>query len=127
MKLKQLLINLVAALALSLVPASVVVGTAAACGNTPAAQDVLSSVNDAGPDCGTTRVNNLFANIVNIMSIVVGVAAILVIMYAGFKYITSGGESGRVANAKSTLLYALVGVAVAALAQLMVHFVLSRS
>jgi uncharacterized membrane protein YuzA (DUF378 family) len=64
---------------------------------------------------------------VRILSLIVGVAAVIVIIYAGFKYITSAGEQGRVANAKSTLLYALVGLAVAALAQLLVHFVLYQT
>lgn len=131
MKLRQILLSTVAAVTMVLAPVPVLVGTASAvdCGNSPAAKQVLSGLSgdQVGGNCGQNRVNNLFANVVNIMSIIVGVTSVIVIIYAGFKYITSGGEQGRVANAKSTLLYALVGIAVAALAQLLVHFVLFQT
>ncbi len=131
MRLKQLFLNITIMLALTLTPAALTFGTAlaapAACGNSPAAQQVLGGIDEAGNNCGDDRVNNLFGSVVTILSIVTGVIAVLVIIYAGFKYMTSGGEAGRVSNAKSTLLYALVGLAVAALAGLMVHFVLYRT
>ncbi|HYH36178.1 MAG TPA: hypothetical protein VD706_01620, partial [Candidatus Saccharimonadales bacterium] len=73
------------------------------------------------------RVNNLFQTVIQILSIIVGFASVVVIIYSGFKYITSGGEQGKVANAKSTLLYALAGLAVAALAQVLVRFVLFQT
>lgn len=131
MKLRTILLHTIATLTLVLAPVPALIGTAAAvdCGNSPAAKEVLNNLSgdEVGSDCGKARVNNLFATIVNILSIVVGVLSVIVIIYAGFKYITSGGEQGRVANAKSTLLYAVVGLAVAALAQLLVHFVLYQT
>lgn len=138
MKLRQILLSTVATLTMVLAPVPVLVGTASAvvdtstgdpCGNSPAAQQVLSGLSgeQVGGNCGEDRVDNLFAKIVQILSFIVGVASVIVIIYAGFKYITSAGEQGRVANAKSTLLYALVGLAVAALAQLLIHFVLFQT
>lgn len=131
MKLRYMLLNIVTTLTLVLAPVPVMVGTASAvaCGNSPAAKEVLKDLdgNQVGGNCGRDRVNNLFATIVNIMSLLVGMVSIVVIIYGGFKYVTSGGEQGRVANAKGTLLYAVIGLAVAALAQLMVHFVLYQA
>jgi hypothetical protein len=49
------------------------------------------------------------------------------IIVAGLKYIASAGDSNKVSSAKSTLIYALVGVLIAALAQLLVHFVLHQA
>jgi hypothetical protein len=49
------------------------------------------------------------------------------IIYGGFRYITSGGDSGRVGNAKNTLIYAIIGLVIVALAQLIVHFVLNQA
>ena len=66
------------------------------------------------------------AKIVNILSIVVGVVAVIMIIYGGFRYITSGGESGSVSGAKNTLIYAIVGLVIVALAQFIVHFVLDN-
>lgn len=131
MRLRILILNIVTTLSLVLAPVPALVGTAAAvdCGNSPAAKQVLSGLNGSqvGDNCGQKRVNNLFQTIVQILSLVVGAASAIVIIYAAFKYITSAGESGRVANAKATLLYALVGLAVAGLTQLLIHFVLFQT
>lgn len=97
------------------------------CGSTPAAQQVLSGIDQAGANCGDSRINNIFQTIVRILSMLVGVTALIAIVWAGFKYITSGGDSNKVSNAKNTLLYALVGLAVVGLAQLLVHFVLFQA
>lgn len=64
---------------------------------------------------------------VNILSVVVGVVAVIMIIYGGFRYITSGGESGSVSSAKNTLIYAVVGLVIVALAQVIVHWVLSSA
>jgi hypothetical protein len=61
---------------------------------------------------------------INILSIVVGIAAVIMIILGGFRYITSGGDSGKVAGAKDTIIYALVGIVVVAFAQAIVKFVL---
>ena len=76
---------------------------------------------------GTARLNGLLTTIINIFSAVVGVIAVLMIIVGGLRYITSGGDSGKVSGAKTTIIYALVGLVVVALAQLIVHFVLAQA
>ncbi len=49
------------------------------------------------------------------------------IIVGGLKYITSGGDSGNITSAKNTILYAIVGLIVVALAQIIVRFVLQRA
>jgi hypothetical protein len=49
------------------------------------------------------------------------------IIIGGLKYITSGGESSNVSGAKNTIIYAIVGLIVVALAQFIVHFVLANT
>jgi cytochrome bd-type quinol oxidase subunit 2 len=84
-----------------------------------------------GTDCTTqgdaSNLNTLIAKIVNIFSVIVGVAAVIMIIYGGFKYITSGGDSGNVSGAKNTILYAIIGLVIVALAQFVVKFVLTQS
>lgn len=84
----------------------------------------------AGGNCdgtkASTKVSSLVSDIVNLLSVIVGIAAVIMIIIAGFKYITSGGDTGKVASAKSTLIYAIVGLVIVALAQFIVHFVLSK-
>ncbi|HXR49535.1 MAG TPA: TrbC/VirB2 family protein [Verrucomicrobiae bacterium] len=76
---------------------------------------------------GGINIESVFTTIVDILSIVVGVIAIIVIIYSGLKYITSGGDANKVGSAKNTLIYALIGLAIAALAQFLVHFVLFQT
>lgn len=100
----------------------------AACGSpSDAKTQVLNGIGQTGSDCTDSGVTSAVSAAVSILSLIVGVAAVVMVMLGGFKYITSGGESSKVANAKSTLLYALVGLAVAALAQFLVHFVLNNA
>jgi uncharacterized membrane protein YuzA (DUF378 family) len=74
----------------------------------------------------STKISSLVNDIVNLISVIVGIAAVIMIIIAGFKYITSGGDTSKVASAKSTLVYAIVGLVIVALAQFIVHFVLSK-
>jgi hypothetical protein len=75
----------------------------------------------------TNRLNNIIKTIINVVSIVVGVVAVIMIVFGGLKYITSGGESSNVSSAKNTIIYAIIGLVVVALAQFIVRFVLDRS
>jgi hypothetical protein len=84
-----------------------------------------SSCNDSAG--GTTGLNNLLTRIVNIISGIVGVIAVIMIVVGGFRYITSGGDSNNVSGAKNTIIYAIIGLIIVALAQLIVHFVLGQA
>jgi len=75
-------------------------------------------------DCNGSGVTTVIKAAVNVLSIIIGAAAIIMILVSGLRYITSGGDSNKVSAAKTTLIYALVGIAIAALAQALVHFVL---
>jgi len=79
------------------------------------------------PTQGQGNLSNLAKTVVNILSLIVGVVAVIMIIIGGFRYITSGGESGNVSGAKNTLIYAIVGLLIVALAQLIVHFVLGQA
>jgi len=70
--------------------------------------------------------NDLLAKIINIMSVIVGVVAVIMIIVGGFRYITSGGTPEKVTGAKNTILYGLIGLIIVALAQVIVRFVLKQ-
>lgn len=87
-----------------------------------------ASLNLATGTCdqtATQTVDNLLKLVLNIISVLVGVTAVIMIVIGGFKYITSGGESSRVSGAKDTILFAIIGLVVVALAQIIVHYVLT--
>lgn len=60
--------------------------------------------------------------IINTITIVVGVAAVIGIIMAGFKFMTSGSNPQEVTKAREMVLYAIVALAIAALAQVIVRF-----
>jgi hypothetical protein len=49
------------------------------------------------------------------------------IIVGGVKYVTSGGSSEKTTSAKDTILFAVVGLIVVALAQVIVRFVLHKA
>src|SRR5689334_12447032 len=65
----------------------------------------------------TQKLNNLVHTIINLLSVVVGVVAVIMIIVGGFRYITSGGSDTGVTGAKNTILYAIIGLIIVALAQ----------
>jgi len=75
----------------------------------------------------TSDFSSLLQKAINIFSIIVGVIAVIMIIVGGLKYITSGGESSNVSGAKNTIIYAIIGLVVVALAQFIVHFVLNNT
>ncbi len=81
-------------------------------------------------DCTTTAgdpdVPGTISRVIGVLSMFVGVAAVIMIIIGGIKYVFSGGDSNSVTSAKNTILYALVGLVVALLAQVIVRFVIGR-
>jgi len=92
---------------------------------------VFGSGENAACDVATggsqDTINTLIANIINIFSIIVGLVAVIMLIYGGFKYITSGGDSGNITAAKNTILYAIIGLVIVAVAQIIVKWVLNRA
>lgn len=73
-----------------------------------------------------TTVESTVATVINVFSFIVGVISVIMIIIGGLKYITSTGDSNKTESAKNTILYAVIGLAVVALAQVIVLFVLNR-
>lgn len=87
----------------------------------------VSKTDESGTSVdANTRVNDIIKLIINIFSLIVGVIAVIMIIVGGLKYITSSGDSGNVTGAKNTILYAIVGLVIVALAQIIVRFVLNK-
>jgi hypothetical protein len=83
----------------------------------------------AGENCDNTAddsIGDLVGSIVEILSWVVGVISIIMLIIGGLKFITSNGNAQSITSARSTVIYALVGVAVAVAAQVLVNFVVDR-
>ncbi len=77
------------------------------------------------PD-GSSNLSGTVSAAINIISLAVAVIAVIMVIVGGLKYITSQGESSGTASAKNTIIYAIVGLVVVALAQVIVRFVVNR-
>jgi cytochrome bd-type quinol oxidase subunit 2 len=93
---------------------------------TGASLNITSGTGCDSTSGGTTKINNIIHAIINIFSLVVGVVSVIMIIIGGFRYITSGGASENVSGAKNTIIYAIIGLVVVALAQFIVQFVLNK-
>jgi len=76
---------------------------------------------------GGVSVQNLITTIVNILSLIVGAAAVIMIILSGMKFISSGGDANKVSSAKSSLIYAIIGLIIVALTQAIIHFTLDNA
>ncbi|MDB5163820.1 MAG: rane protein [Candidatus Saccharibacteria bacterium] len=90
------------------------------------------NVNDTNCDpsadtAAMNKINGILHSIINIFSLVVGVVSVIMIIIGGLKYITSSGDAGNVSSAQKTIIYALVGLVIVALAQVIVRFVLAKA
>lgn len=131
MKIKRIMFTLAASLGL-LLPAAVPAIVSAQAINdqicngaqlNPNANGCSSNdITSAGDNVGTVITNGI-----NLFSLIVGIIAVIMIIIGGVKYITSGGDAGNVTGAKNTILYALIGLVIVALAQTIVYFVLNKT
>lgn len=64
-------------------------------------------------------------NIVSAIIVVIGIVAVIFIVVGGIQYITSSGDAAKTKKAKDTILYACIGLVIAALAFAIVNFVIA--
>jgi hypothetical protein len=90
--------------------------------------EVCQGINANGSNaCDTNAVgtlNTTLGEFITIFSVIIGIITVIMVMVSGFKLITSNGDPNGVSSAKTTLIYALIGVLVVVVAQVLVHFVI---
>lgn len=95
---------------------------------------ILNADGGTGNGTDTTTIHNLptisanavFTNILDIVYFVIGIVAVIVIIFAGIRYSTSAGNAANVTKAKNALVYAIVGLVVVLLAFVITQFVAGR-
>lgn len=133
-KLAYILSAVFALLALSAPLASVV---SAQVDNHNLCEGANLTFDDAKNPCQTTdangnlinpesKANTIVADVINIFSVVVGLLAVFMIVYGGFRFVTSAGNPESTKTAKNAILYAIIGLVIVAFAQIIVKFVLSK-
>lgn len=89
-------------------------------GNTPSfCTDYAKSTKDDNPVVG------IINKVANIIAFLAGAVATIMIMYAGYGFITSDGNSEKVSRARQTIFYAAIGLVVIVSARLLVSFAIA--
>ena len=68
--------------------------------------------------------SSLIGTIINVLLFLVGTLSVIMIIVSGIFYVTSSGDSSKVARAKNTLLYSVVGLVISFIAFAVVNWVL---
>jgi len=71
-----------------------------------------------------TTTDGALTNITNTLLKGIGLIAVVMLVFGGFRYIISGGDSSKVTAAKNTIIYAIIGLIIVILASAIVNFVI---
>ena len=92
----------------------------------PTGQSVPTRVQS---DCGfiicnplgkTTSLKQVVLNVVSIVQILLVMAAVLYLIYAGFMFVTARGEAAKITKARNALLWGIIGLALVLGAQVII-------
>lgn len=84
---------------------------------------VCNSKTDQNPLTGD---DGLLLKISKIIAFIAGAAAIIIMIVGSIQYVTAGGDPANAKNARNTVLYALIGLAVIVLAESLIAFVVRK-
>lgn len=82
-----------------------------------------NSVYCQNKNTGETQVNGIIKTIVEVLLMAVGAISIIMIVIGGILFALSSGDTQKAAKARSTILYAVVGLIVSIFASAIVNFV----
>ncbi|MBR3256093.1 hypothetical protein IKG10_00235 [Candidatus Saccharibacteria bacterium] len=83
----------------------------------------------AASGCGNAGDDQIVTVVQNILYAIIGVCGIVAVVYivlGGISYMTSGGDPGKVKKARDTIVYAVIGLVVCALAFVVVNFTINN-
>ncbi len=84
---------------------------------------LAGNVTDLTYDQLPTDVEDIINNIANALFYILISVAVIVILIAGFFFLTAAGDPGKVQTAQKMILYAVIGVIVAICSKAIVYFV----
>ena len=89
------------------------------------AADLIKQGADSTGQQDSRSAGDIAKDVVNIMFFIVGIMAVIMIIWGGIRYVLSAGNSAALTSAKNTIMYAVIGLIVAILAYTIVNFVIN--
>jgi len=77
-----------------------------------------------GTGLGTRELREAVMNIVNVALGFLGVLAILIILWGGFRWMTAGGSEDKVAEAKKVIVAGIIGLVIILAALAITNFII---
>ncbi len=68
--------------------------------------------NIGGTDIGTTDIRDVIINLVNVLLGFLGIIAVIIIIWGGFRWLTAGGNEESVATARSIITSGIIGLGI---------------
>lgn len=97
--------------------------TAAACSSAAAKASSVCKATGGDPITGP---DGVLRRATRLIAVIAGAAAVIVMVISGIRYITSAGDSNQIAEAKKTIIFAIVGLVVIVVAESLITFVIVR-
>lgn len=91
-------------------------------GNSTVCTDADQQAGKSNPLTGT---DGLILKVANIIAVIAGVAAVIIIVLAGLRFIQSGGNPDDVAGARRSIVYASVGLIVIVVSRTLLGLILN--
>jgi hypothetical protein len=89
--------------------------------------DTPTGCDSASSTANANKVNDILKTVLTILSLVVAIISVFMIIIGGIRFVTSQGDGSSTAAARNTIIYAVIGLVVAAIAQALVQFVVGRA
>lgn len=81
------------------------------------------NISDCATQNGCVDANDMITNAIQWVIGIAGVVSAIFVVYGGISYITSAGDPSKLQKAKNMIIYALIGLAIVALAETITAFV----
>lgn len=88
------------------------------------AADLIKQGAESTGQKDTRPVSDIIKTIINTMLFIIGVMAVIMIIWGGIRYVLSAGNSAALTSAKNTIVYSIIGLIIAILAFVIVDFVI---
>lgn len=85
-----------------------------------------AAVCKASGEEGEQNAASIVRVVIDTLLLLLGVVAVIMIIWGGVKYVTSRGDAANVKSAKDTVTYAVIGLIVALFAYAIVNFIIDR-
>ncbi len=96
------------------------------CSNPKVAESAVCQDAQKNTNNPLTGKNGVILRVSRILAIIAGLAAVIIIIVSGLRYVMAGSDSNQAASARTAIIYSLIGIVVILVAQSLVALILGN-